>query len=102
MDFIADQFDEKMDKTVMEAKGEIESFCQNKINSIASAALVEQVKIRYSLGGNKVKIERHILIQEECELLYYKNNNNGNCACINMLHNPENGVECDAYVPEED
>ena len=30
-----------MDKTVMEAKGEIESFCQNKINAIASAALVE-------------------------------------------------------------
>lgn len=41
MDFIADQFNEQMDKTIMEAKGEIESFCQNKINSIASAALVE-------------------------------------------------------------
>lgn len=41
MDFIADQFNEQIDKTVMEAKGEIEAFCQNKINSIASAALVE-------------------------------------------------------------
>lgn len=41
MDFIADQFNEQMDKTVMEAKGEIESFCQNKINSIASTTLVE-------------------------------------------------------------
>lgn len=41
MDFIASQFNEQMDKTVMEAKGEIESFCQNKINSIANAALVE-------------------------------------------------------------
>lgn len=30
-----------MDKTVMEAKGEIESFYQNKINSIANADLVE-------------------------------------------------------------
>lgn len=39
--FIADRFNEQMDKTVMEAKGEIESFCQNKINTIASAALVE-------------------------------------------------------------
>ena len=39
--FIADQFNEQMDKTVMEAKVEIESFCQNKINAIASAALVE-------------------------------------------------------------
>ena len=42
LDFIADQFNEQMDKTVMEAKGEIESFYQNKINAIASAALVEQ------------------------------------------------------------
>lgn len=41
MDFIADQFNNQMDKTVMEAKGEIESFMQNKVNSIASAALVE-------------------------------------------------------------
>lgn len=41
MDFIADQFNEQMDKTVMEAKGEIEAFMQNKVNTIASAALVE-------------------------------------------------------------
>ena len=41
IDFITDQFNEQMDKTVMEAKGEIESFCQNKINSIANVALVE-------------------------------------------------------------
>lgn len=39
--FIADKFNEQMDKTVMEAKGEIESFCQNKINAIANASLVE-------------------------------------------------------------
>lgn len=41
LDFIADQFDEQMDRTVMEAKGEVEAFCQNKIHAIASAALVE-------------------------------------------------------------
>lgn len=41
MDFIADQFNEQMDKTVNEAKGEIEAFMQNKINTIATAALVE-------------------------------------------------------------
>ena len=41
MDFIADQFNEQMDKTVMEAKGEIEAFMQNKINTIATASLVE-------------------------------------------------------------
>lgn len=39
--YITNQFNEQMNKTVTEAKGEIESFCQNKINSIASAALVE-------------------------------------------------------------
>ena len=41
-EFIYKQFNRQMEKTVMEAKGEIESFCQNKINSIAQAALVEQ------------------------------------------------------------
>ena len=41
IDFIADQFNRQMDKTVMEAKGEIEAFCQNKINSIAQTALTE-------------------------------------------------------------
>lgn len=42
MDFIAKQFNEQIDKTIMEAKGEIEAFMQNKVNSIASAALVER------------------------------------------------------------
>lgn len=40
-EFIYSQFNTQMDKTVMEAKGEIEAFCQNKINSIALAALSE-------------------------------------------------------------
>lgn len=42
LDFCVSQFDEQMDKSMMEAKGEIEAFCQNKINSIAQAALVEK------------------------------------------------------------
>lgn len=42
LDFCAEQFDEQMEKSTMEAKGEIEAFCQNKINSIAQAALVER------------------------------------------------------------
>lgn len=41
LDFCVEQFDAQMDKTTLEAKGEIEAFCQNKINSIAQAALVE-------------------------------------------------------------
>lgn len=40
-DYIYRKFNEQMDKTTLEAKGEIEAFCQNKINSIANAALVE-------------------------------------------------------------
>lgn len=39
--FIADQFNKQMDQTVMEAKGEVESFCQNKINAIAHQAMIE-------------------------------------------------------------
>lgn len=42
LDFCAEQFDEQMEKSTMEAKGEIEAFCQNKINSIAQAALIER------------------------------------------------------------
>ena len=37
--FIADSFNEQMDKTVMEAKGEVESFVQNKITNIANEAI---------------------------------------------------------------
>lgn len=57
LDFIAEQFNVQMDKTVMEAKGEIESFCQNKINSIASAALAENRKEFLKLE-NPVDIEQ--------------------------------------------
>ena len=39
--FVYSQFNEQMDKTTMEAKGEIEAFMQNKINSIANINLVE-------------------------------------------------------------
>ena len=41
-DFMYRMFNEQMDKTTTEAKGEIEAFMQNKINSIAQAALVVQ------------------------------------------------------------
>lgn len=57
LDFIADQFNEQMDKTVMEAKGEIESFCQNKINAIAQAALVEH-------RDDILKLENPVNIEE--------------------------------------
>lgn len=40
LDFCANQFNEQLDETVFEAKGEIEAFCQNKLDFIGSAALV--------------------------------------------------------------
>lgn len=55
-EFVYSQFNEQMDKTVMEAKGEIEAFCQNRINSIAQAALVEQ-KEEFKTLENPVDIE---------------------------------------------
>lgn len=42
--FIFKQFQEQMDKTITKAKGEIEAFTQNKLNAIASQALVEHHK----------------------------------------------------------
>lgn len=40
-DYLYSQFNEQMDKTTLEAKGEIEAFMQNKLNSLAQATLVE-------------------------------------------------------------
>lgn len=37
-------FNEQIEKTVTEAKAEIEAFCQNKMNSIAQAALANQTE----------------------------------------------------------
>lgn len=42
--YVCDMFDEQMDKTIMEAKGEIEAFYQNKLNSIAYAAIAENIE----------------------------------------------------------
>jgi hypothetical protein len=42
--YVCDQFDEQIDKTIMEAKGEIEAFYQNKLNSIAYAAIAENIE----------------------------------------------------------
>lgn len=44
-EFTYKQFNEQMNKTVAEAKGEIELFFQNKVNSFASMGLVEQGEI---------------------------------------------------------
>ena len=43
--FIADSFNEQMDKTVLEAKGEVESFVQNKITNIANQAIAQNPEI---------------------------------------------------------
>lgn len=56
LDFCVSQFDEQMDKSTFEAKGEIEAFCQNKINSIAQAALVER-KDKFVKLKNPVELE---------------------------------------------
>ena len=45
-----------MDKSTLEAKGEIEAFCQNKINSIAQAALVER-KNEFVKLKNPIELE---------------------------------------------
>lgn len=44
MPFIRQLFQEQMEKTVTEAKGEIESFLQNKMNSMALEALLKNQK----------------------------------------------------------
>lgn len=55
-EFVYRKFNEQMDKTVLEAKGEVEAFCQNKMNLIAQAALVEH-KDEFQKLENPVDIE---------------------------------------------
>lgn len=47
--FILSQFNEQMDKTVTESKGEIESFIRNRLDSISSKAIAEQCNDLLSL-----------------------------------------------------
>lgn len=50
--FVYKQFNEQVDKTIVEAKSEIEAFCQNKINSIAYAAMAENQEL---IGGMNIE-----------------------------------------------
>lgn len=43
-EFIVDSFNEQMDKTVTEAKGEIESFMQHQVQKLASGAISDTLK----------------------------------------------------------
>ncbi len=52
--FMAEQFDEQLDKSVNEAKGEVESFTQNRINSIAGATIAAQQGIINTDAGVKL------------------------------------------------
>lgn len=55
-EFVYRQFNKQMDKTVMEAKGEVEAFCQNKMNSIAQAALMDH-KDDFKSLANPIDLE---------------------------------------------
>lgn len=50
--FIADSFNEQMDKTVMEAKGEVEAFMQNKITNIANNAIAQNPDVLFEKMSN--------------------------------------------------
>ena len=43
MSFFAKQWDEEMERTITEAKGEIEAFWENKVNAIARSAIAEKI-----------------------------------------------------------
>lgn len=56
-EYVLDSFGEQMEKTVKEARGEIEAFMQNKMNSIAMAV------INKSTNQDKVSIEEVVKIE---------------------------------------
>lgn len=53
MPYINEMFAEQMEKTVVEAKGEFESFLQSKMNNLAIEAIAEQQKqvVKQEFGG---------------------------------------------------
>ena len=63
-EFIMKQFQRQMEHTVTEAKGEIEAFAQNKINSIAQQALVERKEENLQLE-NPVDVNIPELLQNK-------------------------------------
>lgn len=55
--YVYNCFNEQMDKTVKEAKGEIESFMQNKIRTFAAKAISESTEINFpQIADNPVEI----------------------------------------------
>jgi hypothetical protein len=55
--YVYKQFNEQMDKTVTEAKGEIEAFFQNKINQVAQQTLVENKDVVEKIGESENPVE---------------------------------------------
>lgn len=55
--FLTEQFDEQMDKTTQEAKGEIESFWQNKIMSIGTNNIVKEMDKINQNEENRIGID---------------------------------------------
>lgn len=53
--FIIDSFNEQMDKTVTEAKGEIEAFVQHQVQKFASGAILEDVQNSQEMLPNNIK-----------------------------------------------
>ena len=55
-DFMLKQFDESMEGISTEAKGEVEAFVQNKLNSIALAIMKEQEELKLDSSVNPIKM----------------------------------------------
>lgn len=56
LSFIGASFNEQMDKTVMEAKGEVEGFVENKLRAISVAAISQQRAETLAEGAPIVKL----------------------------------------------
>lgn len=56
-EYVLDSFGEQMEKTVKEARGEIEAFMQSKMNSIAMAAINDSTSKDKMAVEDVVKIE---------------------------------------------
>ena len=105
--YLQEIFSEQMDKTVTEAKGEFEAYLQNKMNSIALAAMSEHIKLkemqrnRDMIMGSETDGKFELVMLDDYPVLFTcgrmnRENIPPNLFCYDVRHDDEcQGIACE-------
>ena len=105
--YLQEIFSEQMDKTVTEAKGEFEAYLQNKMNSIALAAMSEHIKLkemqrnRDMIMGSEADGKFELVMLDDYPVLFTcdrmnRENIPPNLFCYDVRHDDEcQGIACE-------